>query len=56
VTLDVHGKVDADIASAMKLLIVEDEPVAAGLLAKGRREQAYVVDVAADGASASNRQ
>lgn len=33
----------------MRLLIVEDEPVAAALLAKGLREHAYVVDVAADG-------
>jgi heavy metal response regulator len=33
----------------MRLLIVEDEPVAAALLAKGLREHAYVVDVATDG-------
>jgi DNA-binding response OmpR family regulator len=33
----------------MRLLIVEDESVAADLLAKGLREHAYVVDVAPDG-------
>ena len=33
----------------MRLLVVEDEPVAAAVLAKGLRENAYVVDVAADG-------
>ena len=36
----------------MRLLVVEDEPVAAAVLAKGLRENAYVVDVAADGAAA----
>ena len=36
----------------MRILVVEDEPVAAALLAKGLREHAYAVDVAADGASA----
>jgi DNA-binding response OmpR family regulator len=33
----------------MRILVVEDEPVAAALLAKGLREHAYAVDVAADG-------
>ena len=33
----------------MRILLVEDEPEAARLLAKGLREQAYAVDVAADG-------
>jgi DNA-binding response OmpR family regulator len=33
----------------MRLLLVEDEPFAAGLLAKGLREHAYAVDVAPDG-------
>lgn len=33
----------------MRVLLVEDEPRAAQLLAKGLREQAYAVDVAADG-------
>jgi two-component system copper resistance phosphate regulon response regulator CusR len=36
----------------MRLLLVEDEVVAARLLAKGLRDHAYAVDVAADGASA----
>jgi DNA-binding response OmpR family regulator len=36
----------------VRLLVVEDEPVAAALLAKGLREHAYVVDVAADGRAA----
>src|SRR6185503_13852412 len=34
----------------MRILLVEDEPAAARVLAKGLREQAYAVDVAADGA------
>jgi two-component system copper resistance phosphate regulon response regulator CusR len=38
--------------SAMRILVVEDEPVAAAVLAKGLREQAYAVDVAADGQTA----
>ena len=36
----------------MRILLVEDEPEAARLLAKGLREQAYAVDVAADGRAA----
>ena len=36
----------------MRILVVEDEPVAAGVLAKGLREHAYAVDVAADGGAA----
>ena len=36
----------------MRLLLVEDEPQAAHMLAKGLREQAYAVDVAADGEDA----
>jgi DNA-binding response OmpR family regulator len=36
----------------MRVLLVEDEPSAAHLLAKGLRENAYAVDVAADGGSA----
>src|SRR3954462_3928548 len=36
----------------MRVLLVEDEPAAAQVLAKGLREQAYAVDVAADGDSA----
>ena len=33
----------------MRILLVEDERVAAEVLAKGLREHAYAVDVAADG-------
>jgi two-component system copper resistance phosphate regulon response regulator CusR len=36
----------------MRLLVVEDEPVAAGLLARGLREHAYAVDVASNGPAA----
>lgn len=36
----------------MRILLVEDEPSAATMLAKGLREEAYAVDVAADGETA----
>jgi len=36
----------------MRILLVEDEPHAAHVLAKGLREHAYAVDVAADGEAA----
>lgn len=36
----------------MRLLVVEDEPVAAAVLSRGLREHAYAVDVVADGRSA----
>ena len=36
----------------MRILVVEDEQVAASVLAKGLREHSYAVDVAADGAAA----
>ena len=36
----------------MRILVVEDERVAADVLAKGLREHAYAVDVASDGAAA----
>ncbi|MEO5818927.1 MAG: response regulator transcription factor [Vicinamibacteraceae bacterium] len=36
----------------MRILLVEDEPHAAHVLAKGLREQAYAVDVASDGEAA----
>lgn len=36
----------------MRILLVEDEPDVAQMLAKGLREQSYAVDVAADGDSA----
>jgi two-component system, OmpR family, copper resistance phosphate regulon response regulator CusR len=36
----------------MRILLVEDEPGAARMLAKGLREQSYAVDVAADGETA----
>lgn len=36
----------------MRILLVEDEPNAASMLAKGLREKAYAVDIAADGETA----
>src|SRR5262245_65994316 len=36
----------------MRILLVEDEPDAAQMLAKGLREQSYAVDVATDGETA----
>jgi DNA-binding response OmpR family regulator len=33
----------------MRILLVEDEPDAAQMLAKGLREQSYAVDVMSDG-------
>jgi two-component system copper resistance phosphate regulon response regulator CusR len=36
----------------MRILVVEDDPVAAAVLAKGLREHAYAVDVADDGRAA----
>ena len=36
----------------MRILLVEDEPGAARMLAKGLREQTYAVDIAADGETA----
>lgn len=39
----------------MRVLLVEDEPAAAQMLAKGLREQAYAVDIATDGEDASFR-
>src|SRR5258708_37628755 len=40
------------IRMPMRILLVEDEPAAAHVLAKGLREQSYAVDVAADGDAA----
>jgi two-component system copper resistance phosphate regulon response regulator CusR len=39
----------------MRILLVEDEPAAAAMLAKGLREQAYAVDVAGDGRTAAEQ-
>ena len=36
----------------MRILVVEDEPDAARMLAKGLRERSYAVDIAVDGAAA----
>ena len=44
---DYHVGVDA-----MRILLVEDDPHAAQVLAKGLREQAYAVDLARDGPAA----
>jgi DNA-binding response OmpR family regulator len=41
--------------AAMRLLIAEDEPDAAAVVARGLREHAYVVDVAPDGVAALER-
>src|SRR5688572_10440155 len=40
------------IDELMRILVVEDDPSAAAVLAKGLREHAYAVDIAADGAAA----
>src|SRR5438270_12214388 len=40
------------ISGAMRVLLVEDEPSAAHMVAKGLREQSYAVEVAGDGESA----
>ena len=37
----------------MRILLVEDEPRAAQMLAKGLREEAYAVDVVGDGEAAA---
>ena len=39
----------------MRILLVEDEPSAARFIAKGLREAAYAVDVAADGVTAAEQ-
>jgi len=39
----------------MRILVVEDEPAAAAVLAKGLREHSYAVDIAADGAAAMSQ-
>jgi DNA-binding response OmpR family regulator len=39
----------------MRVLLVEDEPAAAFLVAKGLREQTYAVDVVGDGETALER-
>ncbi len=39
----------------MRILLVEDEPDAARMIAKGLREQAFAVDVATDGETASHQ-
>jgi two-component system copper resistance phosphate regulon response regulator CusR len=38
--------------SDVRILVVEDEPVAAAVLARGLREHAYAVDIAPDGGTA----
>jgi DNA-binding response OmpR family regulator len=46
------GMIGLDEAAVVRILLVEDEAPAARILAKGLREQAYAVDVAADGTAA----
>ena len=41
-----------EVTARVRILLVEDEPSAAKMLAKGLREQSYAVDVAEDGESA----
>ncbi len=41
--------------SGVRILLVEDEPTAARMLAKGLREQSYAVDVSVDGRDAGER-
>jgi len=40
------------MASSMKVLVVEDEPLMAGFISRGLRDNAFEVDVAADGEQA----
>jgi two-component system OmpR family response regulator len=53
--IDIAGRAASLNASLMRLLVVEDDPVAANLLAKGLRENSYAVDVAPDGPAALER-
>ena len=46
------SRVHRRCSDPMRILVVEDEPAAATVLAKGLREHAYAVDVAPDGAAA----
>ena len=43
------------MTSAMRVLLIEDDPKAAKLLAKGLREEGFVVDVAATGEGGEDR-
>jgi len=43
------------MTSAMRVLLIEDDPKAAQLLAKGLREEGFVVDVAATGEGGEDR-
>ena len=43
------------MTSAMRVLLIEDDPKAAKLLAKGLREEGFVVDVAATGEDGEDR-
>ena len=43
------------MTSAMRVLLIEDDPKAARLLAKGLREEGFVVDVAATGEDGEDR-
>src|SRR5438477_837500 len=49
---DRYDSEDGSTALSMRVLLVEDEPSAAHVLAKGLREQSYAVDLAADGEAA----
>jgi len=41
-----------NMASSTRVLVVEDEPMMAGFIARGLRDNGYIVDVALDGAQA----
>src|ERR1700738_1372427 len=40
------------IKAGMRVLVVEDEPQMAGLIARGLQDHSYIVDIAGDGAQA----
>jgi DNA-binding response OmpR family regulator len=50
--MNVAGGLESSETLLMRILVVEDEPDAAAMLAKGLREQSYAVDIAGDGVSA----
>ena len=47
-----HSQTEVCATESMRILLVEDEPRMANVIAKGLREQAYAVDIAEDGDAA----
>ena len=47
-----HSQTEVCATESMRILLVEDEPRMANVIAKGLREQAYAVDLAEDGDAA----